>query len=777
MVISTNTVKSWFPDIAVDSQGHAHIVWHSERREKRGLLDLLMYVKWDGETYSEPNDIALPGIGGYTVRPVVAADVQGRLHMAYRAGTDIRYTQAPADTAWNATSWTPPGYVSERRGAYYSDIAVDSQGRIHVVWNEQPRQVEEARTLWFGTPRGLSRLEGERVLAGDSQPWAGDYVVYAMLEDSQGIQWFGTSIGLGRYDGVTLEWLTTGDGLAGDQVFAVAEDVDGTLWCGTDGGVSHYDPLQAEPDMWTTIRLPFELAAYRIQSIAVDRGGNVWVGTSGGLGRYSGQTWSIYRVEDGLASDNVTAIYVGRSNELWVGTDGGLMRYTGGDWLRFTVRDGLSHDSVTALAAGSALLRSGQTGQSPGRALWVGTEAGLTRYDEETWQSFTSADGLIGDHVTALTFDSEGMLWVGTTTGVSRFDGWGWASYTVQDGLVDGHVTAIAADEILNAMCPGCMEVYYRRSDDNGRTWSASINLSNSYAGSVKPQIKIDDNDGVHVTWEEGEDWYLGTGYPVGCVHRYSADGGESWSTPYMFTHPDGAPQQITLGIGRDGELIAVWRLPLPLPEQSAVYYQRSTDNGASWSEPQSIRGVIAKNWRPMSLDSCHAVSDSAGNVHLLVLGYLQPLEVNLSLIYVVWDGQAWSQPYRLYTSVDPPEWPRIAVGMGNSVHATWFTRDQAHIADPERGRYRVWAARRLADAPLLTPAPTLVPTPTPTATPAAPAVATPTPMPTVPAGSALPDDIYTDADDAARLAIALAPVAGLIGLIFIVRRLGRGSG
>jgi hypothetical protein len=421
----------------------------------------------------------------------------------------------------------------------------------------------------------------------------------------------------------------------------------------------------------------------------------------------------------------------------------------------------LSDDRVTALAVN---LKSG---------LWVGTEAGLTRYDGGTWQTFTSADGLINDHVTALAIDSDEMLWVGTPAGVSRHDGWGWTSYTVQDGLVDDHVTAIVEDRIPNAMCPGCMDIFYRRSDDDGHTWSAPVNLSNSYAGSTKPQITIDDNDGVHVTWEEGEDWYLGDGYPVGCAHRYSPDGGTTWSAPFLFTHPDGAPQQITLGIGRAGELVAVWRLPLSWPEQSAVYYQRSVDNGASWSEPRPIPGIIAKDWKAMSLDSCHAAGDSVGHMHLLILGYLSLFDEELSLIYTIWDGQEWSQPYSLYTSADPPEWPRIAIGLGNQVHVTWFTRDEAHVWDSERGRYRVWAAARQADAPLLTPVPTLVPSPTPAATPDVPLTFTPTPMPTVPAGSAPPDGIYTDADDAARLAVALLPVMGLVGAILIAKRLG----
>jgi len=760
--LSTNTISAWFPDVAVDGQGRAHIVWHGSRKEDEDVLDLLMYSTWDGETYSEPNDVIFTGTGGWTIRPAIAADDLGRLHLVYRDGTDIYYSQAPADAAWNAASWSTPYFVSAGSSAYYSDIAVDGEGVIHIVWNEQPSETETGRVVWVGTVRGVTRIESEVPLSNGSQPWAGEYTVYAMLEDTDGRQWFGTSVGLGRYDGVTWEWLTAADGVAGDEVYAMAEDVDQTLWFCTDGGISHYDPLQPLEQRWTTVAVPPELAPFRLQAVVVDGTGNMWVGTSGGLGRYDGLAWEVYQAEEGLASEDITAMAVDQQGALWVGTGSGVVQHTDGEWVRFTTSDGLAGDRVTALTVDSS------------GVVWIGTESGLTRYDGVAWRSFTSADGLADDHVTALAVDSGGDLWVGTVAGLSRYDGEEWDTYTVDDGLVDGHVTAIVGDSTPNAMCPRCMDIFYRRSEDGGRTWSAPVNLSRSYAGSVKPQIKIDADGGLHVTWEEGEDWYTGAGYPVGSVHRYSPDGGKTWAEPFVFTHPDGAPQQITMGIGPGGELVAVWRLPIRLPGRSAVYYQRSSDNGISWSDPLPIDGIIAKDWLPMSLDSAHCASDSAGNVHLLVLGYLYPWEENLSLLYTVWNGEEWSWPYRLYTSSDPPEWPRIAIGAGGEIHATWFTRDEAHIWESERGRYQVWAATTGTSASLLPASTTPTVAPAASPAPASPSALTPTPFPTIPPDSAPPQGIYTDWDDVVRLAVALAPLAVLLGILCLFRLLRR---
>jgi hypothetical protein len=187
---------------------------------------------------------------------------------------------------------------------------------------------------------------------------------------------------------------------------------------------------------------------------------------------------------------------------------------------------------------------------------------------------------------------------------------------------------------------------------------------------------------------------------------------------------------------------------------------------------------VIAKVWTPFSLDGYDAAADSAGNIHLLVLGYLYSLNEDLGLMHLVWNGSEWSSPTPIYVSSNPPEWPAIDVGAGNQVYATWFARDEKHIDDSERGRYKVWVSSYQASAPSQTP----VPVPTPTSTPAldvsGKAVGTPTPTPPPaidPDSSGLPAGIFTESDEIAQLVLALSPVAAVllfvIGLRFIRRR------
>lgn len=765
VMISVNTVTSWFSDVAVDDWGQPHVVYTSGRMMEEVLADLLMYSTPIDEGWLEPNDIVLTAHGGYTIRPAITTDHAATLHMTFRGGTRIYYTHAPASEGWNASAWSPRRVISGGGVAYYSDVAVDERGGIHIIWNESVSAGTEEKWLWFGTLHGVALHDGRGWQSQEPQSGLSRRAVYAMIEDDAGVQWFGTDEGVYRFDGSTWRRLTVEDGLVGQKVNCVAQDTDGTLWFGTDAGVSLYNE-KADKDQgeskWTRYAFGTGLPDNTVHAIAPDLEG-VWVGTAQGLARYDGKDWVSYTSQDGLIPDEVLALAVDSHGGVWVGNRRGASYYDGGWWTAYTVESGLVSNVITAIAVDQR------------DTVWFGAEKGLSRFDGEEWTSYTADDGLEGDAVTALMVDRWGTVWVGTEGGVSRYDGQTWESFELPDELAGQAVTSIAEDRRVNAICPLCADIFYRRSTDGGKTWSAPVNLSNSFAGSVKPQLRVDDGGHVYVTWEEGEDWYVHEGYPIGSMFAHSPDGGHTWMEPIFFSPPAGTPQQITLGVGKEGQLIVVWRLP----REKVFYYQLSADRGITWSEPEPIPGVIAKPWGPFSLDGYDAATDGADQVHLLVLGRLTPLTQEMGLIHLVWNGSDWSPPNLIYSSRDWPEWPRIDVGAGNKVHASWFTRDAKHLVDAEGARFKIWASSYQSSAPPQTPPPLPTPTPAPSSEPLGHTTAdvnvTPTPV-AVPVTSGLPPGLDEESDEIGQLIVALAPaVAVLLCVVALrLRRLAR---
>ena len=126
--------------------------------------------------------------------------------------------------------------------------------------------------------------------------------------------------------------------------------------------------------------------------------------------------WRTYDVTDGLPG-GVWCMLQDHQGYLWLGTPAGLCRYDGVEFLTYTVADGLAANSVAAICED----RHGR--------LWVGTGGvfgggnGISCFDGNRFITYTTADGLAHNDVRAICEDRDGRLWVGTFGGFSSFDG------------------------------------------------------------------------------------------------------------------------------------------------------------------------------------------------------------------------------------------------------------------------------------------------------------------------------------------------------------------
>jgi ligand-binding sensor domain-containing protein/signal transduction histidine kinase len=148
---------------------------------------------------------------------------------------------------------------------------------------------------------------------------------------------------------------------------------------------------------------------------------------------FSLRTWS---KADGLPNGSVTVILQTQDGYLWVGTAAGLARFDG---IKFTEVD-LRKNHRDRPVAITAMCEDAAGG------LWIGTEdRGVFCRQEGQLQHYGSRDGLLDDSVTSLTLDSAGHLWIGTKRGANRRDGGRFVAFTTADGLPDNLVSSVHA--------------------------------------------------------------------------------------------------------------------------------------------------------------------------------------------------------------------------------------------------------------------------------------------------------------------------------------------
>ena len=297
--------------------------------------------------------------------------------------------------------------------------------------------------------------------------------------------WVGTDRGLSRYDKAQGRWnnFTVKDGLAHNHVLSIALD-EFQVWIGTRDGVSRYE---IPTSTWTRYMPRDGLAGREVSCIAVDSR-FIWFGTPNGLSRYDKETnsWARKREEDGLAGDFVTQITID-DDYIWVGTENGVSKYDKltDSWNNYDKDSGLIDNSVTAIAADED-------------SVWFGTEnKGLSRYDQrnsEFVRAYTKRDRLSSDQINALAVDGT-SLWLGTAdSGAQRYilSVNTWREYTTEAGLPSNHITAIAADG--NVVWFGTYEHGLVRYDLRHETWRIYGEIKTLSDNDVKDILTTDES-------------------------------------------------------------------------------------------------------------------------------------------------------------------------------------------------------------------------------------------------------------------------------------------
>src|SRR6185436_1007556 len=163
-----------------------------------------------------------------------------------------------------------------------------------------------------------------------------------------------------------------------------------------------------------------------------EAGDHLWVAADHALVRVDGAA-AVVAGDAVPALRRTTGVVEDRDGNVWVGTRAGLVRYQPGREVEtFTRADGLPDDDITAVFED----REG--------SLWVGTHGGgLAQFTDRTLDGQAGPPSLRDQWISSVAEDEGGALWVGTALGLTRWKDGKEQTFSTADGLPSNQVMAV----------------------------------------------------------------------------------------------------------------------------------------------------------------------------------------------------------------------------------------------------------------------------------------------------------------------------------------------
>ncbi|MGC8802487.1 MAG: two-component regulator propeller domain-containing protein [Bacteroidales bacterium] len=266
----------------------------------------------------------------------------------------------------------------------------------------------DANEIWLGTRRTVLIHLRQKPLSKDLmvvksydlRPLLFDGIFAIFPYDADRL-WLGTSNGIYEFNKSTgsahsiRPEQSAANFLANNLIYAFYLDKRNILWVGSEYGLHQFD---RKTNRWQPyVHLPDSQssAIHSVRCFAGDDKGNLWMGTDDGLICYNIDTREYKKYLSNprktirsLPSNSVYSLLYSRNKQLWVGTNAGLCRYNpaSDDFRVLTEVEGLPNNTIYAMqddAHGN---------------IWMSTNKGIIKFepDGETFTSFDQADGLQG---------------------------------------------------------------------------------------------------------------------------------------------------------------------------------------------------------------------------------------------------------------------------------------------------------------------------------------------------------------------------------------------
>jgi signal transduction histidine kinase len=298
--------------------------------------------------------------------------------------------------------------------------------------------------LWIGTEKGLVRFDGLtfRLFEPRASTITAAPAVLGVAVAPTGDLWARLrGPALIRYHGGAFENILPTVGPPEAVVSAMVGGRDGSVLLATVGqGAMVFRDGRFHPIL-TSAAMP---TSSFVVSIAESPAGEYWLGTrDAGLVRVQGSRVS--RVAEGLPDLKINTLLAPAAGDLWIGTDKGIARWNGSEVTRAGIPATLRDLPALAMAVDS------------NSNIWIAAgPRGLIRVDPQGQTTAAGSAPASGRHVSAVFEDRERNLWVGTDAGVERWRDPVFTTYSTAHGVPREPIGSLYVD-------------------NGGRTWFAPI--------------------------------------------------------------------------------------------------------------------------------------------------------------------------------------------------------------------------------------------------------------------------------------------------------------
>lgn len=201
----------------------------------------------------------------------------------------------------------------------------------------------------------------------------------------------------------------------------------------------------------------------------------------------------------------------------------------------------------------------------------------------------------------------------------------------------------------------GNAEIYYKRSTNNGSSWSSDVRLTNAPNVSQFPSVGQSGSN-IHVIWDDQRN--LSSVYHI--YYKRSTDGGSTWSNDLQISNQSLDYGAATISVS--GSYIHIAWVVQVQPLLFDIFYKNSSDNGLSWGTDTRLTYTDSAG-RP-------SLVSSGAAVHLVL-----PVRAgNSSDIFYkrsTNNGTTWDTLSRLTNDPALSELPSVTVSY-SSVHLVW---------------------------------------------------------------------------------------------------------